>query len=295
MIPTLGSNVTNYTFYVPYEISGGTIYAELNDATALFDGQAAGEDYSSNVSGFAVGAGNVYSIGTASAKGTPKIYTITIKRLSNDASLQSITFTNGVGLDNFAPTRYSYETSVPYSISSTTVTATATNSNASVITGNGSWTFNILESDGTNNRTITVPSVFASSGIGIQGEVGVETIFFQIDRYFDTIDLSTTNIQILYKTKEDSVIEDIFMKEIVDKKLIFGWSIPKQVTNTSGKIKIAIRFIKTDNDQIIYNFSTLPTEISVKPGLSLTDFTTGNNRDFVLERFEITSLANENP
>ena len=146
-----------------------------------------------------------------------------------------------------------------------------------------------------NNRTITVPSAFASSGIGIQGEVGVETIFFQIDRYFDTIDLSTTNIQILYKTKEDSVIEDIFMKEIVDKKLIFGWSIPKQVTNTSGKIKIAIRFIKTDNDQIIYNFSTLPTEISVKPGLSLTDFTTGNNQDFVLERFEITSLANENP
>ena len=70
-----------------------------------------------------------------------------------------------------------------------------------------------------NNRTITVPSAFASSGIGIQGEVGVETIFFQIDRYFDTIDLSTTNIQILYKTKEDSVIENIFMKEIVDKKL----------------------------------------------------------------------------
>ncbi len=156
ILPTLGSNNTNYTFYVPNEISGGTIYAELNDATALFDGQAAGETYSSNVSGFAVGAGNVYSIGTASAKGTPRIYTITIKRLSNDASLQSITFTNGVGIDNFASATYSYETSVPYSISNTTVTAIATNSNATVTTGNGSWTFNVLESSGTNNRTITV-------------------------------------------------------------------------------------------------------------------------------------------
>ena len=156
MLPTLGSNNTNYTFYVPYEVSGGTLYAELNDATALFDGQAAGEDYSKNISGFAVGAGNVYSIGTASAKGTPKVYTITIKRLSNDASLQSITFTNGVGLDNFSPTKYTYETSVPYSITNTVVTATPASATSTVKTGNGSWSFNVLESDGDNERKITV-------------------------------------------------------------------------------------------------------------------------------------------
>lgn len=155
-----------------------------------------------------------------------------------------------------------------------------------------------------NNRTITVPSVFAISGVGVQGEVGVETIYFQIDRYFDTVDLSTTNIQILYKTKDNSFIENIFMKEVVDEKLVFGWPIPEQITNTSGKIKIAIRFVKTktnenDEEEIIYNFSTLPTEISIKSGLFLTNPESINNKNFVLERFGITteeeSPTDENP
>ena len=52
-------------------------------------------------------------------------------------------------------------------------------------------TFNI----DANTREISVPEVFRKNGVGVQGDQLAETLFFTIDRYFDTTDLYRDDIK----------------------------------------------------------------------------------------------------
>jgi hypothetical protein len=45
-----------------------------------------------------------------------------------------------------------------------------------------------------NTRAISVPALFASHGVSLDGDYHAETLMFEIDRYFDTKDLICTNI-----------------------------------------------------------------------------------------------------
>ncbi len=48
----------------------------------------------------------------------------------------------------------------------------------------------------TNTRTIKVPEDFRKNGIAVQGDMGAETIYFKVPRYFDAMDLDHTDIYI---------------------------------------------------------------------------------------------------
>ena len=41
-----------------------------------------------------------------------------------------------------------------------------------------------------NSRKIGVPQEFARNGVGVEGDHFVESLYFTIDRYFDTIDFA---------------------------------------------------------------------------------------------------------
>jgi len=47
-----------------------------------------------------------------------------------------------------------------------------------------------------NTRNITVPASFARNGVGVQGDEMAEILYFTIDRYFDAVDLASSNILI---------------------------------------------------------------------------------------------------
>jgi hypothetical protein len=48
----------------------------------------------------------------------------------------------------------------------------------------------------TNTRKIEVPASFSKNGVGVQGDMGAETIYFKVPRYFDAVDLNNTDIYI---------------------------------------------------------------------------------------------------
>lgn len=81
------------------------------------------------------------------------MYKIKVRRLSNNATLSSITGTNGVSFGTLSPTNFTYSTTVPYITASTTITATATHSGAIVDnTTIGNWT---IATDNQTNKKNT--------------------------------------------------------------------------------------------------------------------------------------------
>lgn len=135
-----------------------------------------------------------------------------------------------------------------------------------------------------NSRTIKVPSSsFGRYGVGVQGDELAEVVYFVIDRYFDSTDLASDEINIVIQWEARDAnkqtiagISQHFGKDIetIPGKIIFGWPISHELTAAAGNIKFAVRFYQLgesdENDvrQLVYSFSTLPAEVSVNASLN---------------------------
>lgn len=129
-----------------------------------------------------------------------------------------------------------------------------------------------------NTRTIKIPSNFSRNGVGVQGDETAEIVYFSIDRYFDHTDLANEEMNIVIqweaKNKDKQTIYGIspnFGKDIetIPGKIIFGWPIYSELTQTPGTIKFAVRFFSLGEESsegiraLNYSLATLPSEISV--------------------------------
>lgn len=135
-----------------------------------------------------------------------------------------------------------------------------------------------------NSRTIKVPSSsFGRYGVGVQGDELAEVVYFTIDRFFDSTDLASNDINIIIqweaRNENRELIAGIsqhFGKDIetIPGKIIFGWPISHELTAAAGTIKFAVRFYQTgessDEDirQLVYSFSTLPAEVTINASLN---------------------------
>lgn len=115
-----------------------------------------------------------------------------------------------------------------------------------------------------NSRKINIP--FEFSFLGVIGDHKAETIYFEIDRYFDDVDLSehTCIVQFINKNpktlKCNEGLYPVTTMDInsIDGKIIFGWNIMNDVTQIAGDIYFSIRFYSIDsNNKFTYNFNTL--------------------------------------
>ena len=115
-----------------------------------------------------------------------------------------------------------------------------------------------------NSREINIP--FEFSFLGVIGDHKAETIYFEIDRYFDDEDLSTHTCVIQFVNKNPKTLEcneglyPVTTMDVnsIDGKIIFGWNIMNDVTQIAGDIHFSIRFYSIDsNNKFTYNFNTL--------------------------------------
>lgn len=128
-----------------------------------------------------------------------------------------------------------------------------------------------------NTREIKIPSSF-KSGVGVQGDQAAETIFFIIDRYFDTMDLNNQNIYIEWKSPTRSGFSKDFARDIVSypNKIIFGWVLQQEIMEAPGQIEFAVRFYTTEQDPeskdmvIKYSLSTKSQKVSVNKTLNFS-------------------------
>ena len=115
-----------------------------------------------------------------------------------------------------------------------------------------------------NSREINIP--FEFSFIGVIGDHKAETIYFEIDRYFDEIDLSTHTCVIQFINKNPKTLKfneglyPVTTMDVnsIDGKIIFGWNIMNDATQIAGDIHFSIRFYSIDsNNKFTYNFNTV--------------------------------------
>ena len=84
---------------------------------------------------------NNFNLVVQSQDGTQEIYRLTVYRLNNDATLKSLTLTNGVNIGTFSGGTTSYTATVPYKTKSSEVTALTNDSKAVITSGTGSFNF----------------------------------------------------------------------------------------------------------------------------------------------------------
>ena len=120
-----------------------------------------------------------------------------------------------------------------------------------------------------NTRSINVPNDFKSNGLSVQGDHLAETVFFSVDRYFDYVDLSSTDISINWKmgNKTGRTKNFVMSTNILPGYVVFGWPIDNVITEKGGTLTFAVEFRKEENGIIKYDFNTLAANINIKDGL----------------------------
>ena len=128
-----------------------------------------------------------------------------------------------------------------------------------------------------NSREITIPDEFTF--LGVKNDANTETIYFEIDRYFDAEDLSKHTIVVQYADTSNvqsnspigvDVITDIDITSVPG-KIIFGWTISHEVTFKSTEVAFAVRFYSFgDNNKFSYSFNTLSKALPVLNTLDVT-------------------------
>ena len=121
-----------------------------------------------------------------------------------------------------------------------------------------------------NTRTIKIPDAFKRNGIAVEGDKLVETLWFQIDRYFDTHDFANGAIKIHWSGKNDvnKGVEDIsyINYDFVPGKIVFPWVINNNVALESGQITFAIEISSENSNGYVFNTKT--EKVSINSGLS---------------------------
>lgn len=131
-----------------------------------------------------------------------------------------------------------------------------------------------------NSRAITVPAEFKKNGISVKDDEIAETLYFSIDRYYDTIDLLSPGVNIVIqwesapgadKKATQGLSTALFRDGVLvdgDEKVVFGWAINNKITKNAGTIKFAVRFYMVENDAITFNLNTLVQSATIQPGIT---------------------------
>ena len=123
-----------------------------------------------------------------------------------------------------------------------------------------------------NKRSISVPKF-----LSVAKDHQAETIYFQFDRYYDRIDLTTKCCIIQYTNAAgNSYIYPVPFYDITTfaykDKVIIPWCIQGAATEKAGTIKFAISFYSVDlNHQINYCLNTLVASGEILNGQNETD------------------------
>ncbi|MEE1084275.1 MAG: hypothetical protein UH850_11180 [Paludibacteraceae bacterium] len=115
-----------------------------------------------------------------------------------------------------------------------------------------------------NSREISIPVEF--DFLAVKNDHKAETVYFEIDRYFDDCDLSEQTCVIQWSNSGDEGIAPCTELDIetFEGKIIFGWEITSDCTRLPGDISFSVRFYTIDElGNFEYNFNTLPAQSKI--------------------------------
>ena len=104
----------------------------------------------------------------------------------------------------------------------------------------------------------------------VRGDVNSNILTFEINRYYDNVDLLSKNIKFIVKNDLGTFTEDAVNTQYNNDFLRFSWILSDSVTYKSGTVTAAIVFLGTEAGQN-YALKTIPFTINVENSLDFLD------------------------
>lgn len=125
-----------------------------------------------------------------------------------------------------------------------------------------------------NSRKINVDATpFKANGLSVQGDHLAETVFFKIDRYYDTMDLMNTDIYVNWKMGAASGRDECSIKSdsIIPGYIVFAWPIHDKITAKGGSLQFSVQLNIEREGKNAYALNTLTANLNIKEGLVLVN------------------------
>ena len=121
-----------------------------------------------------------------------------------------------------------------------------------------------------NSRKISPPPF-----IGVESDHKAEYIFFEMDRYYDLIDLSKSIGMIIFKNAKNEEFYQLIPYYDIDthhNKIIFYWAIQAPAALYGGQVSFSMKFFEIDptSNKLIYELNTLVAKTKVLVGWANT-------------------------
>ena len=117
-----------------------------------------------------------------------------------------------------------------------------------------------------NSRAVSAPSI-----LGVEADHESEYIYFQMDRFYDSMDLSTCIGMVQFrnaKNEEYYYIIPYYDTDSIRGKLIFAWDIQSPVTKYGGVVQFSFKFFRVNvaSGELLYELNTLVAKSRVLIG-----------------------------
>ncbi len=142
-------------------------------------------------------------------------------------------------------------------------------------------------------RIIEKTPILQNIGKIVCGDINSNILTFEINRYYDGVDLYTKNIKFIVENELGIFTEDAVNLQYNNELLRFSWVLSESVTYKSGNITVAIIFIGTESD-IKYALKTIPFNIRIEKSLDFLEIQPPNKNWFVDIESRLLDLETNN-
>lgn len=106
----------------------------------------------------------------------------------------------------------------------------------------------------------------------VAGDTNSNILTFEINRFYDNVDLKTKDIRFIVSNTNGIFMEKAVNLQYNDTLLRFSWVLSYAVTYKSGTVNAAIEIFGTENGAN-YSLKTIPFTLKVENSLDATDIT----------------------
>lgn len=122
------------------------------------------------------------------------------------------------------------------------------------------------------NITDKNPTLPQNIGNIVEGDTNSNILTFEMNRYYDGVDLYTKDIRFIVSNGLGIFPEKAVNLQYNDTLIRFSWVLSYAVTYKSGSVSVAIEIYGTENDAN-YSLKTTPFTINVNKSIDATDIT----------------------
>lgn len=136
-----------------------------------------------------------------------------------------------------------------------------------------------------SDRTIEMPTNY---NIILSNDANSQLLTFELNRYFDGIDLSKQSISVNFINavgeKDSSIVVNV---NVTDDKLRCGWLLDENVSSENGIVTFELEFLSIDKNNKKYLWQTLPASFRVEKSLFMEDMTIEEKYPTIIESIKI--------